>query len=111
MDVKPFYFSSNKKINKYLSIRFSEYEPINTAVNLKNKVGWIWIDTFKNLPIKRNNVSMLTKFNSCLFALKDGGGLQILKILCEVKEAKFFTCYGDDKSKICKKMGRFNFNF
>ena len=51
---------------KHLSLRFSEYESIETAKNLINKSKWIWIDTFKILPVKRSNVRILKKFKSCL---------------------------------------------
>ena len=113
LDVEiPFIFSSNKKINKYLSIRFSEYESINTAVNLKNKVGWIWIDTFMNLPIKRNNVGMLTKFNSCLVCPERWGRpSDIKKYFAKLKRLNFLPSAVMTNLKYAKKWEDLIFNF
>ena len=61
---------NKKKINKYMSIRFSEYEPIETVTKFKHNVGWIWIDTFKTLPINKKNSLIIKKFNSCLVCPK-----------------------------------------
>ena len=67
LDVEmPFICVSKKKIKKFTSIRFSEFEPLSTASKFKNDVGWIWIDTFKTLPIKRDNIKLLKKFKTCL---------------------------------------------
>ena len=62
----PFICTNKKRINKYTAIRFSEFEPINTISYFKNNVGWVWIDTFKNLPIKKKDINTLKKFKSCL---------------------------------------------
>ncbi len=67
LDVEiPFIFQNNKNINKNISVRYSEYEPIDTAKRFVNNIGWIWIDTFSTLPLNRNIVSTLRKFKSCL---------------------------------------------
>ena len=67
LDVEmPFICVSKKNIKKLTSIRFSEFEPIYTASNIINDVGWIWIDTFTKLPIKNNNINLLKKFKTCL---------------------------------------------
>ena len=67
LDVEiPFIFQNNKNINKNISIRYSEYEPIDTAKRFVNNIGWVWIDTFSTLPLNRNIVSTLRKFKSCL---------------------------------------------
>ena len=57
---------NKKKINKHMSIRFSEYEPIETLNKFNNNVGWVWIDTFKTLPINKKNSLILKKFKKLL---------------------------------------------
>lgn len=57
--------NSNLKKN-YLSIRFSETESINTVAQYQQKIKWVWIDTFKKIPIKKNNIKVLNKFKKCL---------------------------------------------
>tara|TARA_B100000242_G_scaffold294324_1_gene276381 strand:+ start:3416 stop:4015 length:600 start_codon:yes stop_codon:yes gene_type:complete len=67
LDVEmPFICVNKKELNKFTSIRFSEYESIDTLRKFKKKVGWVWIDTFKNLPIKKKNLKILKDFKSCL---------------------------------------------
>ena len=39
---------------------------LSTASKFKNDVGWIWIDTFKKLPIKKDSIKLLNKFKTCL---------------------------------------------
>ena len=40
-----------KKGEKRSAIRVSEYESIETAVSLKGKVEWIWVDYFTKFPL------------------------------------------------------------
>lgn len=51
----------NRKIKK-IAIRISCYEGLDTAVKLKNKVNWIWFDTFKGMPNK-SELIFLKKLN------------------------------------------------
>ena len=67
LDVElPFIFQSNKNMNKNISIRYSEYESIDTVKKFINNVGWVWIDTFTKLPLNKNITATLKKFKSCL---------------------------------------------
>jgi len=67
LDVElPFIFQSNKSTNRNISIRYSEYEPIDIAKKFINNIGWVWIDTFTKLPLNKNIVTTLKKFKSCL---------------------------------------------
>ena len=67
LDVEmPFICNNNKKVNKNISIRFSEYESIQTVKNFINNVGWVWIDTFKTLPLDQKTNRVLKKFKNCL---------------------------------------------
>ena len=67
LDVEfPFIMKNYKKFGSHLSTRFSELEDFNTSLNLKNKVSWIWIDTFTKLPLNQNIVKDIKGFKSCL---------------------------------------------
>lgn len=59
-----------KYMNKGLSriaVRFSEYEPIEFVMAFKNKVEWVWIDCFNNLPLNQSNYDLLKQnFKICL---------------------------------------------
>ena len=67
LDVEmPYICTNNKRVNKNLSLRYSEYESIETVKKFINNVGWIWIDTFNYLPVNQNVIRTLKKFKSCL---------------------------------------------
>jgi hypothetical protein len=53
---------------KNIAIRFSEYEGIDTILNMKNKIDWIWVDCFSKLPITTESYSLLKEsgFKFCL---------------------------------------------
>ncbi len=67
LDVEmPYFFEASNRGFKNLAVRFSEYENIINAKFFENKVDWIWIDTVNALPINKQNVQIINKFNSCL---------------------------------------------
>ena len=51
-----------------LSVRFSEYEPIEYALSFSEKAEWIWVDCFSQLPLNEEiyNKIKLEKFKICL---------------------------------------------
>ena len=92
LDVElPFIFQSNKNINKNISIRYSEYEPIGIAKKFINNIGWIWIDTFTKLPLDKNIVTTLKKFKSCLVCPERWGRPKDIKpYFKKMKKINFF---------------------
>ena len=67
LDVEyPFIFESIKKKQRNIAIRFSEIEPISNAKILHKYFNWIWIDTITKLPVNKNNLKIVKKYNSCL---------------------------------------------
>ena len=53
---------------KNIALRFSEFEGIDTILNMKDKVDWIWVDCFSKLPITNKNYNLLKQhgFKFCL---------------------------------------------
>lgn len=52
---------------KNIAVRFSEYEPIEQSISLKNMVKWVWVDCFNNLPIDDKSYEDLKKhFKLCI---------------------------------------------
>jgi hypothetical protein len=52
---------------KNMAIRFSEYEPIELATKFVNKVNWVWVDCFTQLPLNIDNYSFFkNNFKICL---------------------------------------------
>tara|TARA_A100000164_G_C21693973_1_gene670313 strand:+ start:198 stop:791 length:594 start_codon:yes stop_codon:yes gene_type:complete len=92
LDVEfPFIIKNYKKYGSHLSTRFSEFEDLNTSINLKNKVSWLWIDTFTKLPINKTHLKDIRGFNSCLVSPSRWGRSEdIEKIVYELKKINFF---------------------
>lgn len=44
---------------KNIALRFSEFEGIDTIINMKNKVNWIWVDCFSKFPLSIDNFYFL----------------------------------------------------
>ena len=67
LDVEfPYIYKAIKKDFKKIAIRFSEYESIETLNNFKNKLDWVWIDTFNKFPINQKNIESLNYFKKCI---------------------------------------------
>lgn len=64
----PMIYNLSKEGNKNIALRFSEFEGIDTILNLRNKVEWIWVDCFTVLPINYEIFAILKEngFNICL---------------------------------------------
>ena len=55
----PAILKSVSKREKHSAIRVSEYESIETAVSLKGKVEWIWVDHFTKFPLNFKSYKFL----------------------------------------------------
>lgn len=49
--------------NSKLALRFSEFETIETIINLSSQIEWVWIDCFSKLPLNQKNYNQLRNFN------------------------------------------------
>ena len=36
-----------------MAVRFSEYEGLDTVMNMRGKIDWVWIDCFTRLPVDK----------------------------------------------------------
>lgn len=61
------YNLSNKGI-KDIALRYSEFEGIDTLINMKDKVKWVWVDVFTRLPLSYEICKKIKdmKYNICL---------------------------------------------
>jgi hypothetical protein len=92
LDVEmPFICTNTKKFNQNVSIRYSEYEPIETVSKFEKNIGWVWIDTFKTLPLSNKVKKTLNKFNTCLVCPERWGRPKdIKKYYIKMKKLNFF---------------------
>ncbi len=45
--------------NRNSAVRLSEFESIETVVNLSSKINWVWIDMFSRFPIDKKKYLLL----------------------------------------------------
>lgn len=64
----PVIYLLSKAGEKNIALRFSEYEGLDTILNMKNKIDWVWVDCFTKLPITKENYEILKEnnFKICL---------------------------------------------
>jgi len=64
----PMIYLLSKDNEKNIALRFSEFEGIDTILNMQGKVKWVWVDCFSELPITRENYKLLKEkgFKFCL---------------------------------------------
>lgn len=64
----PFLVKWAKLGEKRLAARVSEYESIETALRLQNKIDWIWVDCFSEFPLSEDAARRLhdANFKLCL---------------------------------------------
>jgi len=47
----PMIYKLSNEGEKNIAIRFSEFEGLDTILNMKGKVNWVWVDCFSKIPI------------------------------------------------------------
>lgn len=58
----PFMIKYIKNGWNQFAARFSEFESIETCLNLKGKVEWVFVDNFTRLPIENDSFKTLKKY-------------------------------------------------
>jgi bifunctional N-acetylglucosamine-1-phosphate-uridyltransferase/glucosamine-1-phosphate-acetyltransferase GlmU-like protein len=63
----PMIYKLSNEGEKNIAIRFSEYEGLDTILNMKGKVNWVWIDCFTKNPLTKEIYIQLKNegFNLC----------------------------------------------
>ena len=64
----PMIYNISREGNNNIALRFSEFEGIDTILNLRGKVEWVWVDCFTILPINHEIFTLLKDngFKICL---------------------------------------------
>jgi hypothetical protein len=64
----PMVYQLSELGEKNIALRFSEFETIDTILNLKGKIEWVWVDCFTKLPINIDIFNILKEngFKLCL---------------------------------------------
>tara|TARA_B100000886_G_scaffold307078_1_gene239893 strand:+ start:47171 stop:47767 length:597 start_codon:yes stop_codon:yes gene_type:complete len=64
----PFLIKTSKQGEKRCAVRFSEYESLETVLNLKGLIDWVWVDFFNKFPLDNESFIKLKdhQFKICL---------------------------------------------
>ena len=57
----PMIYKLSSEGNKNIALRFSEYEGLDTILNMKGKVDWVWVDCFTKNPLTNEIYTTLKK--------------------------------------------------
>tara|TARA_B100001540_G_C15773321_1_gene627442 strand:- start:446 stop:1048 length:603 start_codon:yes stop_codon:yes gene_type:complete len=103
----PFIFKLSKFLTKKFAIRISDYESINTAFLMKNKIKWLWVDCFQQYKLTIPQIKKLKyyKFKICLVSP------ELHKRKISRNDKKFFLNLKKNKvniDMICIKKNSFN---
>ena len=59
----PMIYQLANKGEKNIALRFSEFEGLDTIINMKNKVSWVWVDCFTKNPLTLEIYKILKEMN------------------------------------------------
>lgn len=59
----PMIYLLSKQGEQNIALRFSEFEGLDTILNMTGKVNWVWVDCFSKLPIDSQTFQLLRKHN------------------------------------------------
>lgn len=81
---------------KNAAVRVSEYETIETALNLSGKINWVWLDCFHNFPLEKKSIELLkdNHFKICMVS-PELQGREPLKYI-----PKYFKILNDNQIKV-----------
>tara|TARA_B110000014_G_scaffold264006_1_gene262852 strand:- start:1575 stop:2165 length:591 start_codon:yes stop_codon:yes gene_type:complete len=94
----PFLMKTINSGESRVAIRVSEFESIETAMNLRGKVDWLWIDCFTKFPIKKVESDVLRNecgFKLCFVSPELQGRANKSGIITFRKEIESEGIYGD----------------
>ncbi len=64
----PMLYKLNKKNEKNIAVRLSEFEPLDAVMAMAGRASWVWVDCFTRLALDRKNYKTLKehRFKLCL---------------------------------------------
>ena len=82
----PFIIKTVNKGEDRIALRVSEFESLETALKLKYKVQWIWVDMFSEFPLSKYDYKKLkdAKFKLCLVSP------ELQKLNIKIEQIRYF---------------------
>ncbi len=87
----PFLIKYSNLGEKNCAARISEFESIETLINLQKKIKWVWVDCFTKFPLSNSDIKILKKmsFNICIVSpelQKRDSNNEILNFINEIRD-------------------------
>ncbi len=88
----PFLIKTAREGEKRCAVRFSEYESLETVLNLKGLIDWVWVDFFNKFPLNNESFIKLKdhKFKICVVSpeLQSFGESEVIELKRTLKNQK-----------------------
>lgn len=55
----PMIYSLSKNGEKNIALRYSEFEGLDTILNMSSKINWVWVDCFSRIPLDNKTFQIL----------------------------------------------------
>ncbi len=94
----PFLIKTSNNHEKRCAVRVSEFESIDTAITLANKVDWVWVDCFTHFPLTTDQAEKLQtelKFKLCFVSPELQGRTEIEHVKEFIQGIKLLGIKGD----------------
>lgn len=82
----------SKNNQKNIAVRFSDFESIENVIKLKDRVSWIWLDSFEILDLNKSIVEIISnlKLRTCLVSPElQSKGFEIENYIHFLNEIKY----------------------
>jgi len=94
----PFLIKTSNINERRCAVRVSEFESIDTAITLANKVNWVWVDCFTHFPLTTEQAKKLQielNFKLCFVSPELQGRTDIEHIKKFIQGIKILDIKGD----------------
>jgi len=94
----PFLIKTSNINEKRCAVRVSEFESIDTAITLANKIDWVWVDCFTRFPLTTDQAEKLQtelKFKLCFVSPELQGRTEIEHVKEFIQGIKLLGIKGD----------------
>ncbi len=94
----PFLIKTSNINEKRCAVRVSEFESIDTAITLANKIDWVWVDCFTRFPLTTDQAEKLQtelKFKLCFVSPELQGRAEIEHVKEFIQGIKLLGIKGD----------------
>lgn len=97
----PMIYQLSEKGEHRIALRFSEYEGLDTILNMRSRCEWVWVDSFRRLTLSRSDAERLKDagFKLCLVSPELQGRPEDIPVYQE-----YLAAQGIELDAVCTKL-------